>query len=650
MKYLLWGTLFLFLYPNDAPAQLADSISTIMVTASRIPAPISQTGKNVTVLTAKDIEHSTASSFDELLNNIAGVHLNVRGGFGVQADISMWGSTYSQVLILVDNVRWNDPLTAHFNNNIPVALAEIGQIEIIRGSASASFGADAVGGVIHIKTKSYLRRYEKQDFSISGEVGLGAHNQSMSNIGLLFQKNKLLLSAGIQTNISDGEIRENPNFKQGVSMDSLYRNYFDIRTYAASVAYLFNDNWKVHFRANTTQRAFNAKYFYTQSLYDESAEETKSDGYQLSVHHRAGHHHTDITLSHKNTDDRFVFNPLFLANHHQTRQQILNITHNTELLSNLKMAFGTQILQQNINSSDRGVHQKTKAALFSTFAYPLVRNLNATASLRLVYDPIFGVKPIPQLNLAYIIGDVTLRSSMGAAIRSADFTEQYISSQIPQLSPGRNIGNPDLQPEYSQTADLGIDWRPQKNTLWSATLFYRQSKDQIDYLLTNSDEIKNAPNLRQNEFYLYAENIARSKTSGFELQFQKKYQISRNTLTLNGNYTYLNTVAPGGIISKYIANHPKHQLNAKVGFQHPYFSLTTTLQYLNRDAEYLASIAGNIPENIFLAHARLSIFPRQKQFAFFLQINNMTNADYQLILGAPLSKRWWMTGVSWSLN
>ena len=94
---------------------------------------------------SSDLKSLPVSSVDELLRYVSGVNLNVRSQFGVQADIGMRGSTFSQVLVLLDNVRINGPLTGHFNNNIPLGMAEIARIEIIRGPASASYGADAVG-------------------------------------------------------------------------------------------------------------------------------------------------------------------------------------------------------------------------------------------------------------------------------------------------------------------------------------------------------------------------------------------------------------------------------------------------------------------------------------------------------------------------
>ena len=123
-------------------------IEEVSITATRIPMESYKTGRSVEIITAEHIAKQPATSVDELLRNIVGLNINSRNGFGVQADIGIRGSTFSQVLVLVDNVRFNDPLTAHFNNNIPVALADIDHIEVIKGPAGASYGSDAVGGLI----------------------------------------------------------------------------------------------------------------------------------------------------------------------------------------------------------------------------------------------------------------------------------------------------------------------------------------------------------------------------------------------------------------------------------------------------------------------------------------------------------------------
>jgi iron complex outermembrane receptor protein len=54
-----------------------------------------ESGKNITVLSQREIQQLPVTSVDELLQYVGGINVNSRGGFGVQADIGMRGSTYS---------------------------------------------------------------------------------------------------------------------------------------------------------------------------------------------------------------------------------------------------------------------------------------------------------------------------------------------------------------------------------------------------------------------------------------------------------------------------------------------------------------------------------------------------------------------------
>ena len=174
----------LFLWSIFLGVQGQTPLDEILVSASRIQSKKYESGKNITVISQQEIAQLPVNSVDELLQYVGGVNINNRGGFGVQSDIGMRGSTFSQVLVLVDNQRINDPLTAHFNNYVPIPLSEVHHIEIVRGSASASFGADAVGGIIHIKTKTYQNLWEKHEHSnVNGNLALGKHNLSMMDAG-----------------------------------------------------------------------------------------------------------------------------------------------------------------------------------------------------------------------------------------------------------------------------------------------------------------------------------------------------------------------------------------------------------------------------------------------------------------------------------
>src|SRR5690606_24554045 len=112
-------------------------------------------------------------SIDELLRYIPGVEVQLRGPMGAQSDIVMRGGTFQQVLVILDGMRLNDPNTGHFNSYIPIAPAEIDRIEILKGASSAIYGSEAVGGVIHIISRSFASKkgITKKELSLQGSVG-----------------------------------------------------------------------------------------------------------------------------------------------------------------------------------------------------------------------------------------------------------------------------------------------------------------------------------------------------------------------------------------------------------------------------------------------------------------------------------------------
>ena len=101
-------------------------------------------------------------SIDDLLRYVPGIEIQARGPMGAQSDIVLRGGTFQQVLVIVDGIRINDPLTGHFNSYIPIAPSEIDRIEILKGASSAIYGSDAVGGVIHIITKTFASQSKEK--------------------------------------------------------------------------------------------------------------------------------------------------------------------------------------------------------------------------------------------------------------------------------------------------------------------------------------------------------------------------------------------------------------------------------------------------------------------------------------------------------
>lgn len=649
-------TLFLI---TDANAQVEVELDSISVTASRITTTVSESGKNVSVITRRDIDQMPVTSVDELLRSLPGVNINSRQGFGIQADVGVRGSTFSQVLFMLDNVPLNDPLTAHFNSNIPVSLSEIGQIELVRGPASASFGADAVGGVIHIKTTSYLQRQidggSELQSNVSADFGLGQHNLQMADVAVNLQQNRWRLTASLRSVSSDGEELDNPVFASGISDQPTYNNYFEMTNFTASLSYRLSDHLTIYTRAGVEDRDFSARYFYTRNEFDQSEEQIDSRWGLAAITYERNAHRSEFNVSYRNVNDTFDFWPGTLPpNAHTTDQLFLNLSHQYELsgssISNrfnyIRLMAGAQYLNKQIESTDRGDHETDMGGIFAIGHFSWVNGLNLTASTRLQFDSIAATEFLPQISASYTMGQVTLRSSAGRAIRTGDFTERYISSQIPDLAPGRNIGNPDLRPERSWTVDAGLDWRPGSRVRFSPTVFYRSSSNLIDYALVNSNTITNADNLQPDELYFYASNIEQSSVVGFEFLSDATHHFGNNrSVTLRPGYTFIRTTSDGEEPSKYIANHPKHQVNLGLRFATSWGSIHSENSYNVRSEESAELVGGNVPDSYFLSNLNLQATPGWSPATLYVRVMNLANTEYQEILGAPMPRRWIMGGM-----
>ena len=97
--------LLVFLSINFLTAQTEYLIDTVYVSSTQVPLKINETGRNITIITAQQIEAMPATSLDEILQTVPGLEVQSRGGFGVQGDILLRGSTFTQVLILLDGMK-----------------------------------------------------------------------------------------------------------------------------------------------------------------------------------------------------------------------------------------------------------------------------------------------------------------------------------------------------------------------------------------------------------------------------------------------------------------------------------------------------------------------------------------------------------------
>src|ERR1039458_3111932 len=130
-----------------APQPKLIEVDSILVTTTIEPLPLAESDRSVQVILPSDLPTGTDSAVD-LLRTDPSLNVQARAAEGVQADLSIRGTTFEQSLILVNGFRVDDPETGHLNLDIPVPLDAITRIDLLHGSGSTFYGSDAIGGAV----------------------------------------------------------------------------------------------------------------------------------------------------------------------------------------------------------------------------------------------------------------------------------------------------------------------------------------------------------------------------------------------------------------------------------------------------------------------------------------------------------------------
>src|SRR5271168_392558 len=153
--------------PKTKPASITESIS---VTTTLEPLPLAESNRAVNLINPRE-QPLVSNSVVDYLRQDSSLNLQSRAHNGVQADLSIRGTTFEQSLILLNGLRINDPETGHLNLDIPIPLDAVTRIDILHGSGSTFYGSDAIGGAVNLLTQP-----PAPGLSIVAGAGGGSYN------------------------------------------------------------------------------------------------------------------------------------------------------------------------------------------------------------------------------------------------------------------------------------------------------------------------------------------------------------------------------------------------------------------------------------------------------------------------------------------
>lgn len=582
---------FLFPFNSDLLSQEnSDLKKEVVVIGTLIPTEFSKTTRHITILTREDIMQLPVSSVSELMKYIPGIDMRERGPNGIQGDLSIRGSNFSQVVIMINGVKISDPQTAHHNMDIPVSLGEIERIEVLHGQGSSVYGKNAFSGAINIITR------ESDKNTAFGKLSYGEHQTAGANISFTQTAENFRYTTALDYTRSDG-------FE--------FNRDFDIINIMAS------SQWNQALGTFKLLAGYNKKDFGANNFYGPypSKEWTRTGFFSLKGELK----NIRINTFYRRHSDRFLLDinrPEWYVNTHITQTYGIDIHTLYTLREKNRVILGSEIQKDTIKSDGLGEHTNTNISLYSEYEASFTERFYLNLGFRSDFFSGYPAQFNPNVSLALILSPkLKIRGSAGRAFRIPSFTELYYSSPA-------NIGNPKLKPEKNLSFEAGFDYFPLNTLTWEMTFFLRQDRDLIDWTKQNIQDPWKVQNIHKALFF------------GVDARLQWGSHFS-----LGYNYIRSRVKQIPDLYTKYVFNHPVHHISSAIVFDLPFLVKTGLFSTYKKR---------RFGKGYLVLDIKLS--KRYKQWEFFMKITNLLDIDYEEIPGISMPGRWITAGFRFDLD
>jgi vitamin B12 transporter len=185
----------------------------VVVSATRIEQKLSDVIPSASVITREEIERSQAPTLIDLIQGQPGVEIGRNGGPGTVASIFMRGQDSKNVAVFIDGIPVQRDSSGALKL-VDIPPSQIEKIEILRGNMGAIYGDSAVGGAIHIITRSGTGQSGP-----TASASYGSRNTSDLTAGYKLSGHDYKLGFSVQKIQTDGYSAMNPSQNSSVNPD-----------------------------------------------------------------------------------------------------------------------------------------------------------------------------------------------------------------------------------------------------------------------------------------------------------------------------------------------------------------------------------------------------------------------------------------------
>ena len=586
----------------------------------------------ITQVSQAEIEALPIQTVADILQYLPGVDVRTRGANGAQADISMRGGTFDQVLVLLNGVPLSDFHTGHYALNIPVSTEMIERVEVLQGTSANLHGA--FSGAINIVTKQAVSR---QPSDVRLKLTAGMNGLVNPEVAASIQKDEALFNLSAEYSRAEGYYAPRPTEKEATACRNsdfqLANIYFQTRWRGLDVQ--AGAQWK--------DAGLGMGYgFGSQDQFDATRTAFASGRYE----HRWGAWRLDAQAAYRANYDRYEWHrdQRLYGNFHfaQTASAALSAHYASKIGTT---SFGVSVRNENMHSTNLGDTINPDGQVPNVADFPLAdvrvldlikggnrfhtnyyaeqtfyyAGLSASIGINGTYNTQFGHHLGGEANIGYEFKKAgTIYVNANRSLRMPTFTDLYYNA-------GNQLGNRNLKPEEAWL--LSVGYKGNLSSLpcgegrggvisFSADWYYRWGKNIIDWVYVPTDTKRP----------FHAENQQQVNATGLELSLAYRLNEWLRCVSVDYAYTYLDLdLKEAGsryldYLSHKLAIHLEHGIYKGLG-------ASWTVRFQKREGQY-NNAEGEVADYQPVWLLDGSVYWQNQYLRVSADCTNMTNTRY----------------------
>jgi outer membrane cobalamin receptor len=595
--FIIWGA------ASACPAQEPTDEIVVEVTAPKEEPPAAGPSRPTQVISSGQIDSQGDNNVAQAIEQAPGVDLSAYGSSSAISLVHLRGASPDQVLILLNGQRLNT-LQGGGVDLARLSTLAIERIEVSRGTASSRFGADALGGIVNIITKSGENAprltYSTEVGSFGGRRGAISTSSKSQRSDYFLAFDRSYSEGDFPFTAPDGSIQR--RYNAGLSSHSIFSTLGYYLAPSRRLLLTLQDDASltgvpgpVQFPSpNAIQKD---KRRLVSLAYDSSS---PSQRLQATLYHsEAGNRYLD--------PDAY---PAPINSDHRNQTTSADITSHW-FLSSGQWSSGLSWRSDALDSSNVGHRYADNVAVFANAELGL-GSLTLVPEWRKDWQSQFGSSESPSLGLLLKLSNLnSLTLNRSKAFRAPSFDDLYWPED------NFAVGNPNLRPELATGTD--ITWKGKRRSL---SLFRTSAKNLILWQPVQGG--KWSPS-----------NVGRAVMEGLELHTEGR----RDKWDYGMNYTFLHAFdATGDPVTggKQLIGRPRHEANLRLTRR---LGLCETTLQINATSERFytsantKSLGGYVAADLYLSRDIPWLG------TLLLSINNLLDKNYQTVAGYPMPGR-----------